>query len=178
MISAAVGGDCLPCSVGYYILVSGPEGWTIVLAEHIRCADDLHDCLVLFLAIAWNSLDSELWWSGDVDAVQQIPQSAGGDQGFIDKSFDLVSVVEHLILLGVAPSVVFIFFTFNLIALFFFLLIVFFPLLVMIVVLQHMLSFLRVFPCRYCDHNLEGVLPVRNMLMGVVLWLWLGWHIP
>jgi hypothetical protein len=73
MIFAAVGGDCLPCSVGYCILVSGPEGWTLVSAEHIRTTDDLHDCLVLFLARAWNSLDSELWRSGDVDAVQQIP---------------------------------------------------------------------------------------------------------
>jgi hypothetical protein len=66
----AVGGDCLPCSVSYCILVSGPEGWTLVSAEQIRSADDLHDCLVLFSARAQNSLDSKLWWSGDVDAVQ------------------------------------------------------------------------------------------------------------
>jgi hypothetical protein len=26
MISTAVGGDCLPCSVSYYILVSAPAG--------------------------------------------------------------------------------------------------------------------------------------------------------
>jgi hypothetical protein len=69
MISSAVGGDRLPCSVSYCILVSGPEGWSLVSAEHIGSADDLHDCLVLFSARAWNSLDSELWRSGDVDAV-------------------------------------------------------------------------------------------------------------
>jgi hypothetical protein len=178
MISTAVGGDHLPCNISYCILVSGPEGWTLVLAEHIRSADDLHDCLVPFSARARNSLDSELWQSGDVDAVQQIPQSAGGDRGFISKSFDLISVMEHLVLLGIAPrSAVFIFFAFSLVALFFFFLIVFFLLLVMVIVLRHMLSFLRVFPCRYCDHNLEGVLPLRNVLRGVGLWLWLGWHI-
>jgi hypothetical protein len=78
MISVAVGGDRLPCSISYCILVSGPEGWTLVSAEHIRSADDLHDCLVLFSARAQNSLDLKLWQSGDVDAVQQIPQSAVG----------------------------------------------------------------------------------------------------
>jgi hypothetical protein len=159
MISTAVGGDRLPCSVSYCILVSGPEGWTLVSVEHIGYADDLHDCLVLFLARARNSLD----------AVQQIPQSTSGDRGFISKSFNLVGVVERLILLGVAPrSVVFIFFAFSFVALFFFL-IVFFPLLVMVIILRHMLSFLRVFPCRYCDNNLEGVLPLSNMLRGVGL---------
>jgi hypothetical protein len=179
MISAAIGGDRLPCNVSYCILMSGPKGWTLVSAEHIRSADDLHDCLVLFSARAHNSLDSKLWWSGDVDAVQQIPQSTGGDQGFISNSFDLVGVMERLVLLDVAPrSVVFIFFTFSLVALFFFFLIVFFLLLVMVVVLWHMLGLLCVFPCRYCDHNLEGILPLRNVLWGVGLWLWLGWHIP
>jgi hypothetical protein len=69
MISVTVGGDHLPCSVSYCILVSGPEGWTLVSAEHIGSTDDLHDCLVFFSARAQNSLDSELWWSGDVDAV-------------------------------------------------------------------------------------------------------------
>jgi hypothetical protein len=69
MISVAVGGDRLPCSISYCILVSGPEGWTLVLAEHIRFADDLHVCLVLFSASVWNSLDSKLWQSGDVDAI-------------------------------------------------------------------------------------------------------------
>jgi hypothetical protein len=127
MISAAIGGDCLPCSVSYCILVSGPEGWTLVMTEHVRSADDLHNCLVLFSSRARNSLDSKLWWSGDVDAVQRIPQSASGDWGFVSKSLDLVGIVECLILLGVAPrSVVFIFFAFNIVALFFFLLVVFF----------------------------------------------------
>jgi hypothetical protein len=154
MLSAAVGGDSLPCSVSYCILASGPEGQSLVSTEYIGFADDLHDCLVLLSTRAQNSLDFELWWSGDVDAVQQIPQSASGDWGCISKSFDLVGVVERLILLSVAPrSVVFIFFTFSLVALFF--LIVFFFLMAMVVVLRHMLSFLRVFPCWYCDHNLK-----------------------
>jgi hypothetical protein len=113
-----------------------------VSAEHIGSAEDLHDCLVLFSARAQNSLDSELWRSGDVDVVQQIPQSASGDWGFISKSFDLVSVVERLVLFSVAPrSVVFIIFTFSLVALFFLLLIVFFLSLVMVMVLRHLLSF-------------------------------------
>jgi hypothetical protein len=60
MISAAVGGDCLPCSVSYCILASGPDGWSLVSAEHIGSTKDLHDCLILFFARAWNSLDSEL----------------------------------------------------------------------------------------------------------------------
>jgi hypothetical protein len=116
------------------------------MAEHVRSADDLHDCLVLFSSRAWNSLDFELWWSGDVDAVQQIPQSASGDRGFISKSLDLNVIVEHLVLLGVTPkSVVFIIFTFSLVALFFFSLVVFFLLMVMVVVLRQLLSFLRVF---------------------------------
>jgi hypothetical protein len=86
--------------------------------------------------------------------------------------------VERLVLLGIAPrSVVFIFFAFSLVALFFFF-IVFFPLLVMVVILWHMLSFLCVFPNRYCDQNLEGVLPLSNVLRGVGLRLWLEWHIP
>jgi hypothetical protein len=79
MISAVVGGDCLPCSVSYCILISGPEGWSLMSAEHIGSSKDLHDCLVLFSTRARNSHDSELWWSGDVDVVQQIPQSASGD---------------------------------------------------------------------------------------------------
>jgi hypothetical protein len=69
MISVALGGDHLPCNIIYCVLVGGPEGWTLVSAEHIRSADDLHDCLIFFSASAWNSLDSELWRSGDVDAV-------------------------------------------------------------------------------------------------------------
>jgi hypothetical protein len=143
MISPAIGGDRLPCSVSYCILVSGPEGWPFVSAEHIGSTDDLHYCLVLFSARARNSLDSEFWRSGAVDVVQQIPQSASGDQGFISKSFDLIGVVEYLVLLGIAPrSVVFIFFTFSLVATFFFFLIVFFLLLVMVVVLRHRLTFL------------------------------------
>jgi hypothetical protein len=174
MISLAIGGDHLPCSVSYSILVSGPKGWSLVSAEHNGSTVDLHDCLVLFLARARNSLDSDLWRSGDVDVVQQIPQSASRDRGFISKSFYFVGVVECLVLLGVAPrSAVFIFFAFNLVATFFFL-IVFFLLLVMVVVLRHRLSFLRVFPCRCCDHNLERFILLRR----VVLWFLLRRHIP
>jgi hypothetical protein len=159
MISSVVGGDRLPCSVSYCILVSGPEGWSLVSTEHIGSTDDLHYCLVLFSTRAHNSLDSEFRSSGDVDVVQQIPQSASGDRGFISKSFDLIGVMEYLVLLGVAPrSVVFIFFTFSLVATFFFFLIVFFLLLVMVMVLRHRLSFLRVFPSRHCDHNLKWIL--------------------
>jgi hypothetical protein len=177
MISAAIGGDRLPCSVSYCILVSGTEGWILVSTEHNRSADDLHDCFLLFSASARNSLDSELSWIGDVDAVQQIPQSASGDQGFISKSFDLIGVVEHLILLSVAPrSVVFIFFAFSLVALFFFLIVFFLPL-VMVVILRQLLSFLSFFSYWYRDHNLKGVLPLRNVLRGVGLRLWLRWHI-
>jgi hypothetical protein len=159
MISSVVGGDRLPYSVSYCILVSGFEGWSLVSAEHIGSTDDLHYCLVLFSTRAQNSLDSEFRSSGDVDVVQQIPQSTSGDRGFISKSFDLIGVMEYLVLLGVAPrSVVFIFFTFSLVATFFFFFIVFFFLLVMVMVLRHRLSFLRVFPSRYCDHNLKWIL--------------------
>jgi hypothetical protein len=141
MISLAVGGDHLPCSVCYCIRVSGPEGWSIMSAEHIGSTDDLHYCLVLFSARAENSLDSKFWRSGDVDMFQQIPQSASGGRGFISKSFDFVDVVEYLVLLDIAPrSVVFIFFALRLVAIFFFFFIVFFLLLV--VVLWHRLSFL------------------------------------
>jgi hypothetical protein len=157
LISSAVGGDCLPCSVSYCIRVSGPEGWSLVSTEHIGSTDDLHYFLVLFSARAQNSLDSKFWRSGDVDMFQQIPQSASENRGFISKSFDFVSVVEYLVLLGVASrSVVFIFFAFILVAIFFFFFIVFFLLLV--VGLWHRLSLLRVFSCRYCDYNLEWFL--------------------
>jgi hypothetical protein len=151
-----------------------------VTAKHVRSADDLHDCLVLFSSRARNSLDSELWRSGDIDAVHQIPQSTNGDRGFISKSLDLIGTVERLILFGIASrSVVFIFFAFSLVSVFFFfLLIVVFLLIVMVIVLRQLLNFLRVFSCRYCDHNLEGVLPLRNVLRGVGLWIWRRWYIP
>jgi hypothetical protein len=135
MIFVAVGGDRLPCSVSYCILACGPEGWSLVSAKHIGSAEDLHDCLILLSARVWNSLDSELWWSGDFDAVQQISQSDSGDRGFISKSVDLIGVMERLVLLGVAPrSVVFIIFTFSLVALFFFLIVFFLPMIVIVVV--------------------------------------------
>jgi hypothetical protein len=83
MISAAVGGDCLPSSVSYCVLVSGPEGWTLVTAEYIRPIEDFHHCLVLFSSTVRNSHDSDLWRCGHVDAVQQIRQSSCEDRGFI-----------------------------------------------------------------------------------------------
>jgi hypothetical protein len=60
MISVAIGGDHLPCSVSYCILASGPKGWSLVSVEHIKSAEDLHNCLILFSARARNSLDPEL----------------------------------------------------------------------------------------------------------------------
>jgi hypothetical protein len=175
MITAVVGGDHLPCSISYCILVRGSESWTLVMAEHIRSAEDLHDCLLLFLSRVRNPLDSEFQLSGDVEVVQQIPQSTDGDRGFISSGLDLIGIAERLILLGVTQgSVVFIIFAFSLVALFFFFLIVFFlpKIIVVVIILRQLLSFLCVFSCRYHDHNLEGVLPLRNILRGVGLRLW------
>jgi hypothetical protein len=137
MISAIVGGARLPCSISYCILARGSKSWTLVMAEHIRSAKDLHNCLVLFLSRVWNSLDSEFRQSGDVEVVQQIPQPVGGDRGFISGGLDLVSIAERLILLGVAQgSVVFIIFTFCLVALFFFFLVVFFlPMIIVVLII-------------------------------------------
>jgi hypothetical protein len=75
MIYAAVGGDCQPYSVSYYILACGPEDWSLVSAKHIRSAEDLHDCLILFSARARNSLDSELWRSGNQSRVDRRTQA-------------------------------------------------------------------------------------------------------
>jgi hypothetical protein len=125
MIFVVVAGDRLPCSIGYCILVSGSESWTLVMAEHIRSTEDLHDCLILFSSRALNSLDSELWQSGDVDAVQRILQSTNRDQGFISKGLDLIGVAVRFFLFSVTQSsVVFIIFAFSLVAFFFFLMII------------------------------------------------------
>jgi hypothetical protein len=148
-------------------MVRCSENWTLVKAEHIRSR-------------ARNPLDSKFQLSGDVEVVQQIPQPAGGDQGFISGGLDLIGVTEHLVLLGVAQgSVVFIIFALSLVAHFFFFLIVFFlpMIIIVVVVLQKLLSFLCAFSCRYHDHNLEGVLPLRNVLRGVRLRLWRRWYI-
>jgi hypothetical protein len=40
-----------------------------VPSDHTRPVEDLHDCLVLFSSRAHNSLDFDLWWSGEVDVV-------------------------------------------------------------------------------------------------------------
>jgi hypothetical protein len=104
-----------------------------------------------------------------------------GIGAFIFGGLDLIGVAERLILLGAAQgSVVFIIFAFSLAALFFFFLIVFFLIMVVgvVVVLRQLLSFLCVFSCQYYDHNLEGVLPLRNVLRGVRLRLWRRWYIP
>jgi hypothetical protein len=91
--------------------------------------------------------------------------------------------VQRLILLSVAPrSVVFIIFTFNLVALFFFffLLVVFFlpVIVVVLVVLRQLWLFyqcsLRFLSLRCHDHNLEWFLLLRR----VMLWLLLRRHIP
>jgi hypothetical protein len=104
-----------------------------------------------------------------------------GIGAFIFGGLDLIGVMKCLVLLGAAQgSVVFIIFAFSLAALFFFLLVVFFLLMVIgvVLVLRQLLSFLCVFSCQYCDHNLKGVLPLRNVLRGVRLWLWRRWYIP
>jgi uncharacterized membrane protein YhaH (DUF805 family) len=146
------------------------------MAQHIWSAEDLNDCLVLFSSRVQNSLDSELWRSGDVDAVQQIPKCAGGDQGFIFKGIDLVGIALCLFLLSIAQSsVVFIIFTFSLVAPIFFIILM---VIIVVVILRQLLSFLSVFSHRYHDHNHEGILLLRNILRRVRLWLWLRWHIP
>jgi hypothetical protein len=102
-----------------------------VTAEHIRSTEDLHDCLVLFPSRARNPLDSKFRLSGDVEVVQQIPQSTDGDRGFISGGLDLVGIAEHLVLLGIAQgNVVFIIFTISLVALFFF----FLPMIIVVVI--------------------------------------------
>jgi hypothetical protein len=73
MMGVVVGGDRLPCGVSYHIFVSCSESGTHVLADQIRPIEDLHNCSVLFLPWAWDSLYSKLWSSGDIDAVQQMP---------------------------------------------------------------------------------------------------------
>jgi non-ribosomal peptide synthetase component F len=48
MMGVVIGGDRLPCSVNYRILVSHSESWTHVLSNHIGPTEDLHNCHVLF----------------------------------------------------------------------------------------------------------------------------------
>jgi hypothetical protein len=90
--------------------------------------------------------------------------------------------VEHLVLLSVAPrSVVFIIFTFSLVALFFFFfLIVFFlpTIVIVVIVLRQLWLFyrcsVRLLSLRHHDHNPEWFLILRR----VVLRLLLRRHIP
>jgi ABC-type bacteriocin/lantibiotic exporter with double-glycine peptidase domain len=150
------------------------------MAQHIGSTEDLHNHLVLFSSRAQNSLDSELWRSGVADTVQQFPQSAGGNWGFIFRGLDLIRDVVLFLLLKITQrSVVLIIFIFLLVA-FFFLLLVLFLLMVIIVVviLWQFLSFLRVFSRRYRDYYIKVVLLLRNVLRRVGLRLWLRWHIP
>jgi hypothetical protein len=93
--------------------------------------------------------------------------------------------VERLILLGVAPkNVVFIIFTFSLVALFFFffLLVVFFiPMIVIVVVvLQQLWLFyrcsLRFLSLRFHDHNLEWFLLMRRVMLRLLLRRHVPWR--
>jgi hypothetical protein len=136
MMRAIVGGDCLPCSVSYCISVSCFESWTLVPTDHTRPVEDLHDCFLLFLPWAWNSLDSKLRRSGDVDAVQQIPQSTGGDRSFISDGLDLVSIAVHLLILEINQrSVVLIIFIFSLVVFIFFFILMVIAIAVVVVII-------------------------------------------
>jgi hypothetical protein len=162
-----------------------------VTADHIRSAEDLHDHLILFSSWARNSLDSKLWRSGDVDAVQQIPQSASGDRIFISGSLDFIGLMVHLVLLRITQgSVILVVFIFSLIAFFFFSLMIVVIVMVTIlvvmvivvaIVLWQLFSFfccfLIVFSHRYHDHDPKGILLLRNILTRVVLRLLLRWYI-
>jgi hypothetical protein len=97
------------------------------------------------------------------------------------QNFDLIGIVELLVLLGVAPrSVVSIIFEFSLVALFFFFLVVFFlPMIIIVVVILRQLWLfyrcsLRFLSLRCHDHNLEWFLLLRR----VVLRLLLRRHVP
>jgi hypothetical protein len=100
------------------------------------------------------------------------------------QNFDLIGIVELLVLLGVAPrSVVSIIFEFSLVALFFFffffLVVFFLPMIVIVVVVLRQLWLfyrcsLRFLSLRCHDHNLEWFLLLRR----VMLWLLLRRHVP
>jgi hypothetical protein len=148
-----------------------------VTAQHIGSAEDLHNCLVLFSSRAQNSLDFELWRSGDVDAIQQFPKSASGEWSFISKSLDLIGDMVLFLLLEITQrSVVLVMFIFVLVAFFFFLILLL-MVVVVVVILWVLLSFLCVFSRRYRDHNLKVVLLLRNVLRDG-LRLQLRWHMP
>jgi hypothetical protein len=154
----------------------------LVVAQQIGSAEDLHNCLVLFSFRLQNSLDSKLCRSDDANAVQQFPQSAGGNQGFIFACLDLICDVVLFLLLEITQrSVVLIIFIFRLLATLFLLLVLFLLMvIIVVVVLWQLLSFLRVF-CHKCrDHYLKVVLLPRNVLrrVGLRLRLQLRWHIP
>jgi hypothetical protein len=100
--------------------------------------------------------------------------------------------VVHLLLFRITQgSVVLIIFVFILVAFFFFSLVVFFLFLMIVVivmvvvvtiVLRQLLSFFCCFPSffshRYHNHNLKGMLLLRNVLRRVGLQFRLRWHIP
>jgi hypothetical protein len=65
---------------------------------HIRPIKDLHSCSELFLPWMRDSLDSELWGSGDAYVTEQISQSASGDRSFIPKGLQLVGITIHLLI--------------------------------------------------------------------------------
>jgi hypothetical protein len=90
--------------------------------------------------------------------------------------------VERLILLGVAPrSVVFIIFTFSLVALLFFFLIVFFlPMIVIVVVVLRQLWLfyrcsLRFLSLRCHNNNLEWFLLLRRVVLRLLLRRYIPW---
>jgi uncharacterized membrane protein YhaH (DUF805 family) len=70
--------------------------------------------------------------------------------------------VVHLLLLGITrESVVFTIFTFSLISFFFIIILV---VIIIVIVPWQLLSFLGVFSHRYHDHDLKGILLLRNVL--------------
>jgi hypothetical protein len=156
-----------------------------VSANHTRPVEDLHNSFVLFQPRAWNSLDSKLRRSGDVDTVQQILQSASRDWSFISGGLDFIGLTVHLVLFRITQgSVILVIFIFSLIAFFFsliFVIIVIVVVFVVAIVLRQLLSFFRcflsIFSRKYHDHDLKGILLLRNILRRVVLRLLLRWHI-
>jgi hypothetical protein len=149
--------------------------------DHIRPIKDPHSCFVLFPLQTWNSLDSKVWRSGNVDAVQQIPQSAGRDRGFTSRGLYPIGMMIHLLLFRITQgSVILIVFVFILVVFFFISLMVIVVVPIVVIILWQLLSFCRsswsVFPRKYHDHDIKGVL-LRNVLRTVVLRLLLRRHI-
>jgi hypothetical protein len=165
-----------------YHAASATASYQVVLKASPLCQLSTLGLLMISMITLYSSLPGHeillILNSGGVVMFMRFSKSFSllvGIGASFSKSFDLVSVVEHLVFLDVAlRSVVFIIFTFILVAFFFFLLIVLFLFLVMVMVLRHRLIFLRVFPCRYCDHNRERFILVRRVALRFLL----RQHIP